>query len=144
MANGPAFQGRCVLYKVARSPACALDTPPLAVSKKQQWCLSLGTSATWVRERQEKKMQLANIISSNTFSMSPLLLSPQLHKILAYQAMHAFFSFLLLPVFFSIFLMTPSRCWHSQIWKVAGRSLLLVLILPAPFSQMICPSVPPL
>lgn len=86
MANGPAVQGRCVLSKVARSPACALDTPPLAVSKKQQWCLSLGTAATWVRERQQKKMQLANIISSNTFSMSPLLLSPQLHRIK--QCMH--------------------------------------------------------
>ena len=44
--------------------------------KKQQWCLSLGTAMTWVREHQQKKMQLANIMSSNTFRHVSFLTVP--------------------------------------------------------------------
>lgn len=134
MASRPAFQGRCVLYKLAGNPACALDTPPLAASKKQQRCLSLGTAVTWVREHQQKKMQLTNIISSNTCRH---VSSPSVSTVIQNSCLSSSAYILQLSPpssFLRHCFHASSGRWHSQIWKVAGRRLLLVLILPTPLS----------
>lgn len=84
----------------------------------------------------KKKMQLANIISSNPFRHVSFPCFFRSHTkscvYFPYQAMHTFCSSLLHPVSSDTFLMTPSRHQHSQRWQRQGEAPCLFCFFPPP------------